>query len=547
MSVPVDSVPEDSVPEDNGVLPPGLSPGEFQAALRALAAALGDDAVLRDDGGIAEFRDPYSFPGWDEHWPSAVVLPGSVEDVQAVVRIAASFRIPLWTTSMGKNNAYGGPAPRVRGSVVVSMRRMNRVLEVNEELAYAVVEPGVSFFDLCAELRRRGSRLWASIPDLGWGSVIGNTLDHGVGYLPGGDHAASQCGMEVVLASGEVIRTGMGAIDGGRAWHAHRRGFGPAVDSLFMQSNFGIVTKMGKWLIPRPEVYVPVEVAARDEADLEALIDTTRELLLDGTVTNVPLIGAMMGAAAMTKPRAAWHPGEGPIPEQAMKAIAGELGLGWWNLRLALYGPEAVVDAQLARVRAAFAAGAPAAVVSARKIAGHDVSEETVITHPERVQAGVPGLALLDSLQWWGGVGGHLDFSPVAPLRGQDVRALVTLIRPVVEEAGLDFWPGIILTPRSCYFVSPILYDTTNEPQVRAAYDAYRRLVGVVGQAGYGLYRGHIEFMDEIAAQYGFGDHAMRRLHETLKDALDPGGILSPGKQGIWPRGMRQEREAGDG
>jgi hypothetical protein len=59
-SVPEDSVPGDSVPGDNGLVPPGLSAGEFQAALRALAAALGDDAVLQDEGGVAEFRDPGS-------------------------------------------------------------------------------------------------------------------------------------------------------------------------------------------------------------------------------------------------------------------------------------------------------------------------------------------------------------------------------------------------------------------------------------------------------------------------------------------------------
>src|SRR5262249_23835655 len=156
-----------------------------------------------------------------------------------------------WTTSLGKNNAYGGPAPRVRGSVLVSLRRLNRVLEGNEELAYAVVEPGGSFFDLCAELGRRGSAPWASVPDPGWGSAIGHTGDPRVGYLPGGNHADSMCGLEVVLASGEVIRTGMGAMAGNQAWHAHRRGFGPAVDGLFMQSNLGIVTKMGKWLTPR--------------------------------------------------------------------------------------------------------------------------------------------------------------------------------------------------------------------------------------------------------------------------------------------------------
>lgn len=72
-----------------------------------------------------------------------------------------------------------------------------------------------------------------------------------------------------------------------------------------------------------------------------------------------------------------------------------------------------------------------------------------------------------------------------------------------------------------------------------AAYDLYRRLVKLTGEAGYGLYRGHIAFMDEIAAQYGFRDHALLRLYETLKDALDPDGILSPGKQGIWPRRSR--------
>ena len=442
---------------------------------------------------------------------------------------------------MGKNNAYGGPAPRVRGSVVVSMRRLNRVLEVNEELAYAVVEPGVSFFDLCAELQRRGSALWASIPDLGWGSVIGNTVDHGVGYLPGGNHAESMCGMEVVLASGEVIRTGMGAMAGNQAWHAHRRGFGPAVDSLFMQSNFGIVTKMGKWLTPRPEVYAPVEVRAASESDLEALIDTMRPLLLDGTVTNVPLLGTLTGAASMTKPRAQWHSGAGP-------AAAGVLRGGQGRARPRLLEPAAWPCT--ARRRSSTRswrgsgtrspAGVPGAEVAARKIAGDDVSEQTVTTHPERVQAGIPGLAPARQPPV---VGRHRRPPGLLPGRaaaGAHARRLVDHAPPEIERAGLDFWPGTIMTPRSFYMVSPLLYDTTNEAQVKAAYDVYRRLVRLTGEAGYGLYRGHIEFMDDIAAQYDWGDHAMLRLYGTLKDALDPDGILSPGKQGIWPSAMRE-------
>ena len=63
-------------------------------------------------------------------------------------------KVPLWTHGTGMNNGYGGPAPRVKGSVIVSLRRMNRVLEINEDSAYAVVEPGVRWFDLYDALAR---------------------------------------------------------------------------------------------------------------------------------------------------------------------------------------------------------------------------------------------------------------------------------------------------------------------------------------------------------------------------------------------------------
>ena len=119
----------------------------------------------------------------------------------------------MWTVSTGRNFAYGGAAPRLPGSVVLDLQRMNRIIEVNETLAYALVEPGVSYFDLYAYLRSNGYKLWVDPPAAGWGSVIGNTLERGFGYTAYGDHAADQCGMEVVLANGDVVRTGMGAID----------------------------------------------------------------------------------------------------------------------------------------------------------------------------------------------------------------------------------------------------------------------------------------------------------------------------------------------
>lgn len=69
---------------------------------------------------------------------------------------------------------YGGPAPRLAGSVVLSLQRMKRILEVNEKLAYIVVEPGVTFFDVHNYFREHELDLWMSVPALGWGSVVGN-------------------------------------------------------------------------------------------------------------------------------------------------------------------------------------------------------------------------------------------------------------------------------------------------------------------------------------------------------------------------------------
>lgn len=100
--------------------------------------------------------------------------PSTLAHLQSILSISNHHSIPLWTFSRGKNLGYGGPAPRVTGCVALDLHRMNRILEINEQYAYAVVEPGVTFTDLYEEIRRRGLKVWPSVPSLGWGSVVGN-------------------------------------------------------------------------------------------------------------------------------------------------------------------------------------------------------------------------------------------------------------------------------------------------------------------------------------------------------------------------------------
>ncbi len=524
------------------VLPPGLSEEEFARAVEAFVAVLGADAVVTAKEELEEYLDPYAFMDPYEFAPSAALMPQTVEEIQAILRIANERRIPLWTVSTGMNNAYGGAAPRVRGSVLVHLQRMKRILEVNEELAYALLEPGVQFFELYDHLRAGGYRLVMSSPDLGWGSVVGNALERGVGYTPYGDHSAIQCGMEVVLANGDVVRTGMGAVPNGRSWQLHRHGFGPSADGIFKQSNFGIVTKLGVWLMPMPECYRSCFLSLKRESDLGPLIETILPLMLNGIIQNVPVGGNALAAAAWVGSRRAdLYAGEGPIPREEIQGIADKLGVGYWTLRFALYGTEEMVDLRLRIVEEAFSRIPDAEIVS-RKYAGDATADE--VLPEDRIQLGIPGLETNQMLEWSGGEGGHLDFSPLAPLTGDEAVRQYELFQRVSAQYGFDNMFILLIQPRSFIQTFMMIYDMENEQQRAGAGELYRALMREASKEGYTEYRAHVAFMDEVAEHYDFNDGALMRLNETLKDALDPNGILAPGKQGIWPRSMRQGKRS---
>jgi len=159
----------------------------------------------------------------------------------------------------------------------------------------------------------------------------------------------------------------------------------------------------------------------------------------------------------------------------------------------------------------------------------------------ERVMGGVPNLDLNQMTGWYGGEeGGHIGFSPIAPLTGRDASELRDLMRGMLAEAGLDYMASLLpVSARSFAHITMVIYDTKNEQQVRSAFDVSKRLVEQAAKQGYGEYRAHLDFMDLAARQYSWNDHAYMRFCETIKDAVDPRGILSPGKQGIWPKSMR--------
>ena len=266
-----------------------MSSAGFEAFFAEMAGALGADGVNRSAETVQRYGEN-TMPGGDRP-PAGVVYPGSTAEVQAIVRAANNHHVPLYPISTGNNIGLGSRSASAAGQVVVDLgRRMGRILDIDDKLAFAVVEPGVSYQVLYDELVRRGNRLMLDVTSgPPQGGMIGNALDKGAGYTPYFDHFGLSCGLEIVLGNGEILRTGDGALDCKELvnWHTSKYSFGPILDGLFAQSNFGIVTRMGVWLSPRPPAVRSFHFTFPDDDDLETIIELCRPLKLSNFVPTL--------------------------------------------------------------------------------------------------------------------------------------------------------------------------------------------------------------------------------------------------------------------
>lgn len=551
--------------------PPGISPSNFAAALQDFAGVVGNEWVFSSEEDLELYRDAYSpLHGTDEdRKASAAVAPSSVEEVQAIVRIANQRGIPLYTISTGRNLGYGGSAPNYSGSVVVDLKRMNRIIEVSDTNYYAIVEPGVSYFDLYNYIQEKGLKVWLDVPDPGWGSLVGNALDHGVGHTASRfrNHFESHCGMEVVLANGEVMRTGMGALPNSKTWGQYKNGFGPIIDGIFSQSNFGIVTKMGFWLMPEPEAFMTGVVQASKYEDLHELVETLKYVENLAIAPGPPeLSSPLLGAGGDTKTIVdMFFNGPPKLEKQHVDLIAGaKLGhstslqqygldnkIPYWTLNLTFYGPKKVIAAQWEAVQDIASARIKGAAFKSGEILtdARDAAAKQQI-YPQNV--GVPNLEFFAFGTRAGGnpqtARGHMWFSPVIPQSAEGIfeanRVFQEAIgsKPLLKNLSMfNLRPFSLPSPfyeRTFLFI--LGFPIVDDPKVNeASVSAFHELIMIAAEHGWGEYRTPPIFQDQVMSVYSYNNNALLRFHEVVKDAVDPKGILSPGRYGIWPRHLR--------
>jgi 4-cresol dehydrogenase (hydroxylating) flavoprotein subunit len=543
-------------------LTPGVATG---VNLDRLSAIVGAENVVSADRIVADRQDtaPASTA------PIAYVSPATADELRNVVDWARHNKVSVWPSGQGRNWGYGATVPLTSASVVVLLRRMNRVLHIDPDLAYAVIEPGVTYQQLYETVSREHPRLWIDCIDgTPNGSVLGNALERGVGPTPYGDHYGQLCGLEVLLPTGETIQTG-GMRDSATR-HTYRWGCGPVIDGLFSQSNMGIVLNAGIWLMPRPEHFRSFLFESREGVAMSEIARAVQPLFVEGVLRGaIRMINAMTAISLIVQYP---NPAGQCMTEAEIESLRKRLGIAPWTLSAGLYGTRAAVNAQIKRLKRALGDLGRLEFLSDPKVAaiGRYVDfaarvRQGGIMH--RALESLPRLLFKKPLESLAAVPyvhrllqgqpteyfvrhayfkmaqrperdinpardgcGVIWFAPIVPNRSTDVTNVLDLGAQAYREFGFEYHVAMIFqNPRSVIVLMSVFYFK----DVMEERDRADALVRALGQrcrhAHYPEYRTGVSYMDELYSD----DPGYASLMARLKRACDPDGLLAPRRYGL--------------
>jgi 4-cresol dehydrogenase (hydroxylating) len=254
-----------------------------------------------------------------------------------------------------------------------------------------------------------------------------------------------------------------------------------------------------------------------------------------------PLLGGFMMPARPPEVTALLEKGGVASPE--LQRYAQDKGIHYWNCSLKFYGPAKAIRAQWEYAQEQFS-----------KVPGAKFQDGEFYKLPltpdqfdkvHKPEFGIPSLETF-SIGARSPVNptptsGHVWFSPIIPRTGEAVLEANRVFSQAAKDLGLPFLSFALPTTywiRAFIFLFgfPITHDVATNRKNR---ESFKKMIQIAAEHGWGEYRTPPAFQDEVMATYSFNNHALRRFHETVKDAVDPNGILSAGRYGIWPKHLR--------
>lgn len=533
---------------------------QLEAALRDWQAVLGTAKVM--DEAAARQAYGHDTSGSPRRIGAALRIADAAE-IPTVLKIARRHGVAVYPISTGRNWGYGSALPARDGCAILDLSGLSRILHFDATLGTVTVEPGVTQGQL-AEFLDAGQHPFM-VPVTGAGpdgSLLGNALERGYGLTPITDHFAAITDLEAVLADGTIYRSVLREAGAEELARVSRWGLGPAVNGLFSQAGFGVVTQATLRLAHRPPCCEVALFELRSDALLEPAVERVRALLLTlpGIIGGINLMNRHR-VLAMATPYPSDRVGpSGVLPSAVVEALGHEYRLPPWTGFAALYGTTRTVAAARAEMRdqlngvasrllflsarrtrrlarlASWLPGAPGQRMrqiaqtlnsATELVAGHPNRTALPLAywrHPEGRQAQLTGDPARDGC-------GLIWYAPKLPLLGAQARAAAANVMEIAPRHGIE--PLITFTatdPHTLDCTVPLLFERANPSAVVAARHCYAALF----ERGRRL--GHLPYRlgsDQFSMLDG-GPQGSAQLLQRLRAAFDPTDLLSPGRY-VWP------------
>lgn len=491
------------------------------------------------------------------------VMAHSQQEVIEAVDLARRQGYSLYPISTGRNWGYGGSMPVAKSSRILDLSKMNRILNADEiglDNPVAVIEPGVTQAQLHAFLQERCPELMFNVTGSARDtSILGNSLDRGVGYF--GPRREDVFGLEVVTGRGDLLRTGFRRLgEVSPLAHTHPYGFGPMLDGLFFQGNFGIVTSACFRLIPRRPLHAALTMSLHDPSLLGTFVDRLAELKRARVLTSVTHIANRLRTCSSLEHGAVdYLVGRCGLDEakarESANACLSAVSRTEWSALAAVCDTRLRVAAAVFEIRRQLAGIASVRVITSGMLnLAYPVFDRLrqipwCRTRAAAIHAirplhglvdGIPTDAPIENLLWkYGDLGrikpadfeasscGVLFVSPALPLKGRQVASAVDAL----EQIALKHRQALYMTlniegDTTLVGVMNLLYDKQDTDATARAWDCAEALLERIRQLGLHPYRAHVGMMDSLVPQ---NDPYWRHIHQ-LKQIFDPDDIIAPGR-----------------
>ena len=495
---------------------------------------------------------------------SSTHYPESVAEVIALVKQAALEGRQLYPVSTGLNWGYGDDRPPQPGCELVRLSRMNRIRNegsISLRNPVAVIEPGVTQGQLHAFLVQRCPELTFNVTGSARDtSIIGNSLDRGAGYL--GSRCEDLFALEVVLGSGQLIQTGFRRLgEASPLAHVHPHGLGPMLDGLFFQGNFGIVTSACFRLVPRRPVHVALSMRLLKPTLAAAFVDEVCCMKRDGLLPAAVHVGNRLRTHATLERGAAEYLSDvcgvlGSVLAEEVEAALRFAAPAEWSGFSAVQGNAGQVKASVSEIKQRLRGLARVMVVDGRKLeAGYALLHRSRWSRAARVRAaaiasirpllglsvGMPTDVAVQSLfrdvaraadaaSFNESKIGLIYVSPALPSDGVVTMEIVSQMNTLAQDFGHELYVTLNFeSADGLVAVTNIVFDKLSGDATGRATRCAQALEVLVRQRGLELYRARSAGMDQVVS----GNPAYWSVVRSLKLALDPSAVISPGRYGL--------------